>query len=89
LERNLLANTGGLRIPQEISREASAALRRRMSKTKALKRLFAGFIEQLMGNILIKEPMARCFPKIVGFQTTIRDGFNIFERFAKSCGLII
>jgi hypothetical protein len=69
--------------PDEIDREARAACVAECQKPKALKRLFAGFVEQLMGNIIRKEPMAGRFPKIVGFQTAICDGFNIFRRIAK------
>jgi hypothetical protein len=53
-----------------------------MSKTVALRRLSAGFTEQLMGNIIRKEPMSRRFPKNVGFQRPIRANFDFFKRTA-------
>jgi hypothetical protein len=70
---------------REIGREACAASVTECQKPKALKRLSAGFIEQFMGNIMIKEPIARRFPKIVGFQTAIRVGFNPSECIVKPC----
>jgi len=70
---------------RETGREPCAASVTECQKPKALKSLSAGFIEQFMGNIVIKEPMARRFPKIVGFQTAICVGFNLFCNIVKPC----
>jgi hypothetical protein len=58
-------------------------------KPKALKCLSAGFMEQLMGNIIRKESMPGRFPKIVGFQTAGRNGLDLSELTRKLCGYTI
>jgi hypothetical protein len=75
-----------LRLSQRLTGRRVPRCVTECQKPKALNRFFAGFIEQLMGNTIIKVPMARRFPKIVGFQTAICDRLNIFECIAKRCG---
>jgi hypothetical protein len=74
--RNVLANARPLR-PHKIGREKRAAASPYVKNQRLSNTFYSASINYLMGNIITKEPMESCFPKIVGFQTTDSTRFNI------------